>query len=269
LTNNGILNFVIAYLPQSGWVQTVGGNAYAASSIVSSIPSSISTYFSLAGAMGDAGIVSYGSAYDFSLNYVDFGETRVSEKGWLVPQLNTTKNYYAHFARQMDVPGSATTIEEPVNLDTPTTCTTTPCVYYVEGDMTTSAVNPWTIGANEHIVLFVNGNATIQSAITVASGGFFAIIANGDITVDPVVTELHGIYIASNALGNALFTSGDGVEQLVVTGSVIADNFALTRDLGALNPVTPGEIFMFNPQLLFTMPDDMKETPYIWQEVAP
>jgi len=270
LLASGTLDFVVAYLPQSGWVQAVGGNAYAASSIISSIPSTVSTYFALAGAMGDAGIVSYGSTYDFSLDYADFGETLVSAKKWLVQQVNTTTNYYEHFARQMDVPSNATVIETPTNLEKPTTCTTAPCVYYVDGDMTTSTTTPWAIESSEQTVVFVNGNVTINDTITVASGGFFAIIANGNITVDPTITTLHGIYIASNATGNAQFNSGAGLTQLVVTGSVIADNFSLQRDLGgALNPTTPGEVFTFDPQLLFTMPDTMKETPYVWQEVAP
>ncbi len=269
LTANGILNFVIAYLPQSGWVQTVGGDAYAASSLVSSIPSTITTYFNLAGAMGDAGMVSYGSSYDFALSYASFGEELVSEKQWLVHQANTTTNFYEHFATQMDVAGSATPIETLVNISKPTSCTSSPCVYYANGDLTTDAASAWAIDAAEQTVLFVNGNVTIHSNITIASGGFFAIVANGNITLDPAVTELQGIYIASNATNNAVFSSGSGSTQLVVTGSVIADNFALERDLVSLNATTPGEIFLFNPQLLFTMPDAMKETPYIWQEVAP
>ncbi|MFZ2024765.1 MAG: hypothetical protein WAV51_00585 [Microgenomates group bacterium] len=269
LTANGVLDFVIAYLPQNGWVQTVGGDAYAASSIVSSIPSTITTYFNLAGAMGDAGMVSYGSDYDFALDYADFGETLVSEKQWLVQRTTTKTNYYEHFATQMDVAGSATPLETLVNISKPTTCTSSPCVYYANGDMTTDAASTWAIGATEQTVLFVNGNVTINNNITIASGGFFAIVASGNITLDPAVTELHGIYIASNATNNAVFSSGNGSTQLVVTGSVIADNFALERDLVSLNATAPGEIFMFNPQLLFTMPDTMKETPYVWQEVAP
>jgi hypothetical protein len=269
LTANGILNFVIAYLPQNGWVQTVGGDVYAASSVVSSIPSTITTYFNLAGAMGDAGMVSYGSSYDFTLDYASFGEDLVSEKKWLVQHTAATTNFYEHFATQMDVSGSATPLEILLNISKPTTCTESPCVYLANGDVTTDAASAWAIGATEQTVLFVNGNVTINSNIAIASGGFFAIVANGNITLDPAVTELHGIYIASNTTGNAVFHSGSGAEQLVVTGSVIADNFALERDLVSLNAAAPGEIFMFNPQLLFTMPDTMKETPYIWQEVAP
>jgi hypothetical protein len=50
---------------------------------------------------------------------------------------------------------------------------------------------------------------------------------------------------------------------------VIADDFMLHRDVGTSNTTTSAEEFIFNPQLLFTMPDTMKEIPYIWQEVAP
>ncbi|MBA4419935.1 MAG: hypothetical protein C0391_02195 [Anaerolinea sp.] len=60
-----------------------------------------------------------------------------------------------------------------------------------------------------------------------------------------------------------------GAEHLVVKGSVIADMFLLNRSLGISNSTLPAESFVFNPQLLFTMPDSMKEIPYVWQEVAP
>jgi hypothetical protein len=84
---------------------------------------------------------------------------------------------------------------------------------------------------------------------------------------------LEGIYIATNAAGNATFISGSSgnlaTARLIVQGSVIADDFLLTRDLGDDNSTIAAEQFIFNPQLLFTMPDIMKEIPYVWQEVAP
>ena len=183
LTNGGTLAFAIGYLPQAGWVQTVGGDAYAGNTIVSSVPTSANTYFSLAGAMGEAGIVSYGSTYDFSLSASDLGETLVSTKKWLIQHSNTPVDFYAQFASKLDVPGSATTIDTPLDLIQPSSCTTAPCVYYVDGDMTTATGSPWTIGASDQTIVFVNGNATINSPITIIPGGFFALIVNGNITI--------------------------------------------------------------------------------------
>ena len=59
------------------------------------------------------------------------------------------------------------------------------------------------------------------------------------------------------------------IKRLNVVGSVIADTVSLKRDLGLTNSTTPSESFTFNPELLFTMPDALKEAPYVWQEVAP
>jgi hypothetical protein len=106
-------------------------------------------------------------------------------------------------------------------------------------------------------------------------------IVHGDITVNSAVggtaaslrPALEGMYITTNADHTATFSTGDsevaGAKRLIVQGSVIADRFQLTRDLDTRNETTPAESFIFNPQLLFTMPDTMKEIPYVWQEVAP
>ena len=282
LTTNGTVSFLVGYMPQSGWVQTVGGNVYTGNQLVSSIPTSATNpYFSLAGAMGDAGMVTYGTSYDFSLISTDLGENSVSTKRWLMQHTNTSVDYYTQFATRMDIPGSATTIENRTNVTKPT-CSTSPCVFYANGDMTTAAGVPWTIGATEQMIVFVNGNVTINSPITIASGGFFALISHNGIFVNSTVggttgsttPTLEGIYITTNAGHTALFATGNsntaGRERLIVRGSVIADNFQLFRDLGTtINGTTPAEQFIFNPQLLFTMPDVMKEIPYVWQEVAP
>jgi len=119
---------------------------------------------------------------------------------------------------------------------------TTPCTLYANGNMTTQTASPWTIGATEQMILVVNGNLTINSPITITSGGFFAAVVNGNITVSPAVgttassttTSLDGIYVASNATKSALFSTGDssvvGSERLNIAGSVIADEFLLQRN---------------------------------------
>lgn len=282
LLTNGTLNFIVGFIPQSGWVQTIGGNAYAGNQLVSSIPTTATNpYFSFAGAMSDAGMVTYGTSYDFSLVSTDLGESNVSTKRWLMQHTNTSVDYYTQFATRMDVPDSATTIENATSVTKPA-CGTSPCIYYVGGDMTTAAGTAWNIAANEQMIIFASGSVTINSPITITSGGFFALISHNGIYVSSTVggatgstaATLEGIYIATNANHTAVFATGGstttGTERLVVRGSVIADNFQLFRDLGTtINNTTPAEQFIFNPELLFTMPDNMKEIPYVWQEVAP
>lgn len=269
LTDAGTIDFRVGYIPQSGWVQTKVGDVYAASQLTSSVPiTATNPYFSLVGTGGTAGIVSYGTGYDFSLSANDLGETQVSPSNWLVNQSHAKIHYYERFNQTLRNV-SKTAITSSLDSLTKPTCATNPCVFTISGDVTTAPSSPWAIGVNEQIILLVSGNVTISSNITVTSGGFFALMVNGNITIDPAVTTLHGMYIATTDTYTGVFTSGAGATQLSVLGSVIADEFSLQRDLGAINDTTPGEFFELNPQLLFTMPDVMKESPYVWQEVAP
>ena len=284
LTDGGTLSFRVGYIPQIGWFQTAVGNVYAATQLTSSIPSTATNpYLSLVGAGGTAGVVSFGTGYDFSLSAGDLGETQVSPAGWLVQQINLPINYYERFAQKLaNEPKTALTTNLN-SLTKPTSCTTPPCIYTVEGAMQTASGAPWTIGANEQMIILVNnGDVTINSPITITSGGFFALIVNGSIIISPGVgglttsaaPHIEGIYIATREDHvSGVFVSGNsstvGRERLNVVGSVIADTFSLQRDLGVANDTTPAESFTFNPQLLFTMPDVMKEAPYVWQEVAP
>jgi hypothetical protein len=67
-----------------------------------------------------------------------------------------------------------------------------------------------------------------------------------------------------------MFNTGTGAVRFVGTGTFVAGNFILGRDLGdAGNPTTSSELFIYNPQLLMTMPEQMKKLSVSWQEVAP
>jgi hypothetical protein len=285
LTDGGTLSFRVGYIPQMGWFQTAIGNVYASIRLSSSIPNNPPNpypYLSLVGPGGTAGVVTFGlgAPYDFSLSSTDLGEDKVSPNNWLVQQTYPTINYYERFSQKLT---NETKTEITTELDNLTqhACSTSPCILTITGDVSTAANTPWTISANEQIILLVNGNVTINSDINIINGGFFAMIVNGNITVSPNVgglassasPYLEGVFFATNASHTATFSSGAsttvGHERLNITGSVIADNFSLQRDLGVDNDTTPAESFIFNPKLLFTMPDVMKEAPYVWQEVAP
>lgn len=269
LTIGGTNAYAIAFLPQAGWVQTKVGNVYAGGQLTASIPATATNpYFSLVGDGGTPGIVTYGTDYDFSLSSFDKGETQVSSTNWLVNQSYTPVNYFERFNYTLRNATKTAIIDSLDSLTQPS-CATSPCIFTIEGNVITAPSSPWIIGANEQIIMLVNGNATISSNITITSGGFFSLIVNGTITVDPTVDTLHGIYVTSTDTAAGMFISSAGTTQLTVKGSVIADRFSLLRDLDTLNDTTPGEIFELDPELLFTMPDSLKEAPYIWREVAP
>jgi len=275
LTDGGTLSFRVGYVPQMGWFQTTVGNVYAATQLTSSIPTTATNrYLSLVGSGGTAGIASYGTGYDLSLSASDLGESNASPlpAGWLINQINLAIDYYAHFDQKLI--NETKIVVDPLAGGIPAvrSCSSGPCIYTIAGNTTFSS--PITIGATEKIIVLVNttdgaGTVAVNRNITVTAGGFFALIVNGNITINPIVATLQGIYIATNTSHQARFTSGNGAVQLAVKGSVVADAFTLQRDLGASNTTTPAESFVFDPQLLFTMPDSMKDSPYVWQEVAP
>jgi hypothetical protein len=136
------------------------------------------------------------------------------------------------------------------------------------------------VGTGESIVFIVNGNLTIGGNVNITGTGFVSFIVKGNITVlssvgtgalstTPVV---EGVYIVSST---GTFQTGAsttvGAERFVGKGMFIAGNFSLERDLESTgqNTNASAELFVYNPQLLITMPDAMKELPVLWQEVAP
>ncbi len=253
--------------------------------------------FNVNGGGGYPGIVSYGSTgtapYNFTADPSDptYGANYVSSTNWLVnePGIGTNtdlfkRDWYQFFLFNFDLsPQSGATPDytNPVaSVTKPTTPSrqTLPYAYLVSGDMTTSG--DWVIGANETIIFLVSGNVTIKGKITITPGGFFALIANGNIIIDPTVgvpstsstPVVEGIYITSPTGSFKTGASTNlGTERFVGKGSFIAGSFLLQRDLSSVghNADTSAELFLYNPQLLLTMPEKMMEVPFLWREEAP
>ena len=141
------------------------------------------------------------------------------------------------------------------------------------------------IGAAEKYVIFVPGDLTISTNITVAQGGFLAFIVSGNIYVADSVGKLSGTYIASvsDPIGEPDITgvfitdldfystqTGSSDRQLVAAGTYVANNFSLTRSLtGSSNSTNPAEMFVYRADLWRYAPLEMLERDIFWQEVAP
>jgi hypothetical protein len=269
----------LGYSLGTPWIQAQGGDVYAASGISSAV-STLATprEFVLSGSGGFPGVTTYGASYDFDPDLVGKGETYVSSPNWLANETYDTTDYYQVFHKRFGAPvdpdifSDQNAVTQPASRETP---------YYVVGDMATSG--NWAVGDGEMIVFLVDGDLTINGSINITGAnntGFVAFIVNGDITIDPSVgnplatttPNLEGVYITSTA---GTFHSGSstsaGNERLVVEGTVVAGNVALERDLDSVggNPTAPSELFIYNPQLLITMPDAMRDVPIKWEEVAP
>lgn len=272
-----ILTWDIGYLLGSAWVQTEGGDVYASGTIESYIPGVTPRVISRDGDGGSPGVVTYGTTYDFDGTSAGAGGDYVSSENWLANATRTSVDYYDFFynrfgrpsATDNDLFSNLEAVDQPASRATP---------YYINGDIITSG--DWVIADDESVIFIVTGDITIGGRVTITPGGFAAFIARGDINVSSSVgtpfnsttSVLDGVYITSTtgtfATGT---TTAAATARLVGEGIFVAGNFLLQRDLDVVdaNTLASAELFAYDPQLLFTMPDQMKELPVVWQEVVP
>jgi hypothetical protein len=283
VNNSETLSWDLGYTLGVAWSQAQGGDVYASGTLQSYVPvGTTPRAFIVNGAGGYPGVATYGQTYDFDAGTGN-GSTYVSSKNWLVKDTSPDTDFYQLMYRQF---GGAPVTVDYINPISPITQPpykpdpNNPDIYipyYVTGNMTTSG--NWSVGDGKKLIFIVNGDLTINGKINLVGSGFAAFIVNGNITVDPSVgvpassgsPALEGIYITSPA---GTFATGAssvaGAERFVGKGMFIAGSFLLQRDLGdAGNLTTSSELFIYNPQLLLTMPEAMKRLSVSWQEVAP
>jgi hypothetical protein len=186
-------------------------------------------------------------------------------------------NYYDLFWRKFGGPTTpdlgaddlVSPLAQPVSRETP---------YYAVGDVTTSG--NWVVPDGETLTMLIDGDLTISGTITTTGTGFVAFIVNGNITVDPSVGTtfssttpvLEGVYITSpTGTFSTGLSSVPGEERFVGQGIFVAGAFALQRDLESFggNANYAAEYFIYDPSLLVSMPDSMKDAAVSWTEVAP
>lgn len=273
------LRWDVGYTLGTPWVQTQGGDVYASGSLRSFIPAVVPRVFNLDGQGGYPGVVTHGTAYDFESDSLSSGGTLVSSTNWLVNASRASVHYYDLYYRRY---GSPTTPYPFANLLAVTKPASSETPYYVVGNMTTSG--NWSVGSGESVVFIVNGNLTIGGRINITGTGFVAFIVNGSITVaDTVGTTsasttpvVEGVYLATKTDQTGVFQTGTSAAaataRFVGSGMFVADSFLLERNLegfGGGNTASSAELFVYDPQLLLTMPDTMKDLSVTWQEVAP
>lgn len=288
-TDGDTLTWRLGYTFSGPWVQTGGGgNVYGAGAVTSPVSAlAVPRLFSVDGSGGTPGLVTYGTSYDFDSNPLLTGETYVSSANWLANDAYTNINYYDFFYRKlggMTIENATDAVGAAIDkgaMTKPATGT-----YYLKGPVTTSSIG-WVMGATEKTIIIINestpgaGDAglTIGGPITITAGGFVAFIVNGNITVASSVGGLYtldtptveGVYVTSPTGTLATSLGAIGKERLVGQGIFVAGSFLLQRDLVSVvaNTTTAAELFLYNPRLLISMPDSMKDVPITWEEVAP
>jgi len=287
LPAGAVLRWDIGYTLGTAWVQAQGGDVYSSGAIRSYIPSVAPRVFIRDGTGGYPGVLTYGTSVDLDSDPFEPGTDLVSTDNWQVNTSRASVNYYDYFYRRFGAPTTATTdapfdnlaaVSQPASNCTESTC----APYYVVGDMTTSGA--WSVGADERIVIVVDGDLTINGRVNITSNGFIAFIVNGTITVSDTVGTtassttpvVEGVYIATTDTQAGSINTGSSIAaataRFVGRGMFISNGFLLQRDLegfGTGNTGNAAELFVYNPQLLLTMPDSMKELSVTWQEVSP
>ena len=164
--------------------------------------------------------------------------------------------------------------------------------YYVKSTTgTVTIANTLAVGSNQKIVIFVDGNLTVNVPITVSEGGFLAFIVKGNVTfantlvaIDGVTSTTglaEGVYLADGSIivqSNGASGSDPNDGKFVGKGVFVGwGGVSLNRDyrhptdnnLSARNYYYPTELFIDRPDLALNIPAGMMKPIIDWQEATP
>ena len=293
-----------ANVADTAWFQTLGGSSWAANSISSLIPASTCTPPSCTPALiaddpnGTADSAGFPLTQNGSITTSATGETYIHEadarttavQGQATGVTVPTENYdYFYDKLENEIQVLASSDKPIVGSDLE--------VFKYTGNLTIDENGTWNVASNEKVVVFVDGNLTIDDTaggenriITVAKGGdaFLMFVVSGDINItanvgynniytDPTQTDIsnvEGVYVA-----NGVFAV-DGQEGVTDKKFIGAGTFVgwggveLTRNFDdgtdpTLNDSAATETFIFRPDLLVNAPKAVKSAQMTWREVEP
>jgi hypothetical protein len=273
LNANATVTYNVGLSTQPMWTQVVGGSLNGGKGNISvNVPAGKNLLDKESGVTQNSAVVSFGTTLNPGAGAVSADGYAVQDNQQTVPAGFSYYNYYNNLY------GTAkTSVASPINNDPASG------VYTISGTGNLTISGPWDVSSGQSVIVFVPGSLTINSNITVREGGFLAFIVSKDITVlnsmgqnqgsplaapDKVTqANVSGIYIADGQFVSLGGLSPD--RQLVVSGTVVASSYTLNRDLQTDNATSPGELFIFRPDLWVNAPNELKEIDVAWQEVAP
>jgi hypothetical protein len=258
------------------WFQTKEGDVHAQGGGINSSIFPEDTYFCLADTGNFPGVVSYKPEAES-----DFGQSPVSEKGWLAEDSFSINYSFDQLYSKLGSPEAddlgTDTLERYVD-DHPGQE-----IFYLDGKTTINS--QWDFPDGRKIIVFVNGDLEINKEIIgVPSGSFLAFIVKGNINIKGALgdkkkvltTVLEGVYLADGLIDTNYDDDNSG-KRFVAEGIFIAHGgFSLGRNLKndcitneICNETTPAELFIARPDLFINIPDQLKESYFFEQEVAP
>ena len=303
--NQGLRNFFIKRgASTSAWFQTLGGNSWASGNIESLIPDTSCTPPTCTPALiasnpnGDldtAGFpLSNTGAIVTSLTggvYIHEADSRgnalqAKALGVVVP-IENYDYFYDKFGDQAQILPNA---GKPI-------VGSELAIYQYTGDLTLTENNPWNLTNTEKIIVFVDGNLTIDDTVagenritTVATGGdaFLMFIVSGDITITsrvgyadiytnpaaPNVANVEGVFIADGLLTVAGVAGATDLKFIGAGTFVGWSGVDLQRNFDPggspeLNNNAATEVFIFRPDLIVNAPRAVKSAQMTWREIEP
>jgi hypothetical protein len=273
---------------RNGWWQTINGLVYAGNTsgqvVYSAVPKSCTSptctpALSLKNSTGTAnssGFVITGGGTVDSTAETDTSTQYLSEDGRtdrvMGTALNGPRENYAYFSQLYSM-GNTPTAD--FTGSKPSSAPVNARAYYASGD--TTIASTWNVASNEELVIFVNGNLTINQEIHVATGGFLAFIVKGKVTFANTIghntftlttANVEGVYISDQQIVIQGGLAG-GDRKFVGEGSFIGwGGVTLGRTYAnkSDNDTQPTELFRYRPDLMINVPERMKKPLYGWQE---
>ncbi len=176
-------------------------------------------------------------------------------------------------------------------------------LFIYDGDLSINDTHNWHVEDGQQVIVFVNGNLTINAlnnfegnVISVEEGSFLAFIVKQNITIGKEVgytlangltageylpstttPNLEGVFVADQLLISESYNDTAIVDKkLIAAGTFVGwAGVNLNRDFNdeALglehNSYNPTETFIYRPDLVTNMPEEIKSFHQMWQEVAP
>jgi hypothetical protein len=260
----------------SAWWQAAGGDVYASGSNTNTVPETAVTRFTTPNSVGTAssGVLIAGNN-NSGVNYS--GPPGRQWKANNSFYTTASRQGYSYFTTLLEVGTMTDSVltDAIASLTSPYIALTDGNqVHYQDGDL---EITSMIINAGELHTIFVNGTVTVSGNISVANGGFLAIIATGNITFGPLATDVDGIYITDSSLivENAdpslsnLDRQFNGSGIFVGWGGVSLNRTLNTAATDLYNNSNPAVRFTYRPDFLINAPDSFKYATVSWREVVP
>lgn len=295
-------------LSNGPWWQSKEGNVYGALAYTSSVPDLASSFLitrNTASNLKSAGIPLSGGTISAGNGFYTEYDGTTQPRANSTTHANLAREDYDYLIKDINTTTvSKITIGTITNFGTGAGGVGTGTLYddtrvhLREGDLIINLTANQTIASGTKKVIFVSGNVIVrgtqnQHRLTVASGGYLAVIAGGNITFENTIgntcsypagcsstnTNVDGVYVASNQLiisddgngvlpdnifiGEGTFVGWNGI-KLNRSFDVNSSGNPLNR---ALNNTYPTNLFRFRPDFTQNTPEILRRPNLVWQEV--